>query len=192
MENTYSMKNDYGDNCANKMALTNDFRSVWEQHVWWTRMLILNIVDETGDLAETVDRLMQNPKDMAAIFRRYYTANVANLIEHLITEHLSVGAEVIKAAKTNNTAAFMDSSQRWYRNAYEIAKALSSINPYYNEDMVRKMFYDHLDLTIKEVQMRLAKNYAADIMVFNAIEKEALQMADYFSAGILSKFKNKF
>jgi len=73
-----------------------------------------------------------------------------------------------------------------------MAEAFSSINPYYDAEELRKMLYNHLELTTNEVAMRLAGNYEADIEAFNQVELEAMAMADYFSNGIIKQFPNKF
>ena len=49
----------------NEMKLRNILRSLWEQHVAWTRMTILSAAAGSPDLRFTVDRLLRNPADMA-------------------------------------------------------------------------------------------------------------------------------
>lgn len=193
MYNTYNqMNNSYKGYCAHKIDLINNMRSVWEQHVWWTRMVILGIVDGLKGVDESVKRLLENPRDMAQVFGKYYPPQIQRVIEQLITAHLTIGAEVIKAASSKNTDAFNDANMRWFKNADDIAKALSGINPYYSESEIKKMLYDHLNMTIKEVQMRIDRNSAADVVVFDSIEKEALKMADYFTYGITKQFSSRF
>ena len=50
------------------------------------------------------------------------------------------------------------------------------------------MLYSHLEMTEKEATLRLEGNYTADIKTFDAIEKEALKMADYMFCGIIRQF----
>lgn len=40
---------------------------VWEQHIMWTRMLLISIAENLGDLDATRTRLLENPKDIADI-----------------------------------------------------------------------------------------------------------------------------
>lgn len=49
----------------------------------------------------------------------------------------------------------------------------------------------HLEMTEKEVVLRLMSKYPQDIMIFDEIEKEALKMADCMSRGIISQFRYK-
>lgn len=55
----------------------------------WTRMLLISIAENLKDFSATEARLLQNPKDIANVFERFYSKNVANVIEKLITEHLA-------------------------------------------------------------------------------------------------------
>ena len=61
----------------------------WEQHIMWTRMLLISIAENLKDCSATEARLLQNPRDIANVFERFYGKNVANVIEKLITEHLA-------------------------------------------------------------------------------------------------------
>ena len=45
--------------------------------------------------------------------------------------------------------------------------------------------YRHLEMTEKQVVLRLQGDYPADIEMFDRIEKEALKRADYMFCGIV-------
>lgn len=173
-------------------SLTNDMRKAWSQHVYWTRMLLISIAERLEDQSAVTDRLLQNPKDIANIFANYYDEDVANLIEELLTEHLQIGAELITALRDEKNEEADRLKWQWYTNANEMAGAFASISPFYDEDELREMLYNHLNLTTKEVAMRLAKNYPADIEAFEEVEAEALAMADYFTSGIIQQFPQEF
>lgn len=48
---------------------------VWEHHIMWTRIILISIASDLKDLAATQTRLLQNPKDIANVFRKYYGNN---------------------------------------------------------------------------------------------------------------------
>lgn len=175
----------------NKIELINKMRLVWEQHVYWTRMLIISIAERLNDQEAVTNRLMQNPKDIASVFADYYP-DAAEVIQQLLTEHLQIGAELITALRDKKEKEAEVLKRQWYENADKMAKAFSNINPYYNEEDLRKMLYTHLDLTTQVVEMRLAGNYTADIKAFNEVEEEAMFMADYFVIGIMRQFPQNF
>lgn len=177
---------------SQKTALINSMRLAWEQHVYWTRMLIISISERLKDQSAVTARILQNPDDIANIFAAYYPADVAKKISQLLTEHLQIGAALITALRDGKTAETADLNRRWYENADKMAEAFSNINPNYDREEMRKMLYSHLDLTKQEVAMRLAGNYPADIEAFNKVEREAMSMADSFSSGIMRQFPQKF
>jgi len=179
-------------NSAKEIKLINDMRLKWSQHVYWTRMLLLSIAHRLSDLDAVTARLMQNPKDIANIFAEYYPPDVARTITALLTEHLQIGADLITALRDGKRAQASTLNHAWYVNADKMAEAFSSISPYYDQKAMREMLYTHLNLTTQEVAMRLAGNFSADIQAFDAVEAEALTMADAFTAGIRMQFPQMF
>lgn len=177
---------------VNQVNLIKLMNLVWEQHIMWTRMLLISIAENLNDLDATQARLLQNPKDIANVFRRYYGNAVANTIERLLTEHLVIGKDLIVALKNNNQALTKELTTKWYKNADDMATAFSSINPFYPREQVRQMLYEHLGLTTEEVTARLRKDYAADIKAYDMVQKEALAMAEFFVNGIVKQFPNLF
>jgi len=173
-------------------GLINNMRFAWEQHVYWTRMLLISIAERLKDLPEVTDRLLQNPYDIARIFMSYYGNDAANQIAALLTEHLQIGAELITALRDNKSEEADNLNKEWYINADKMAEAFSRLNPHYKRDDLRGMLRRHLELTTQEVAARLAGNYREDIDAFNKVEKEALMMADYFTSGIMKQFPHKF
>ncbi|MNJ42218.1 hypothetical protein D3C77_371750 [compost metagenome] len=109
--------------CISKaeMELNQAFRTLWEQHVAWTRMLIISIAEELKDEALVTERLLRNAPDMAAVFERYYGKEIAAQFELLMRDHLVFAAELVKAAKAGNKAAAAEAERKWYANADEIA-----------------------------------------------------------------------
>jgi hypothetical protein len=168
--------------------LRDCFRLLWEQHVYWTRMVIMGIVFDLPDLEATTNRLLRNAPDFARVFSRFYGARIASEFNRLLTDHLVIAAELVKAAKAGNSRAAADAERRWYANADDIVCFLNHINPYWSIKPMRAMWYEHLSLTKQEAVSLLAKDYTKSIDTFDKIEKEALMMADVFSNGIICQF----
>jgi hypothetical protein len=170
--------------CKNKRAeLRESMRVVWLQHVYWTRMLLISIAERLDDEADVTARLLQNPADIADVFARFFSYHVCE-VEALLTEHLQIGAELITALRDGSSNAD-ELDKSWYINAEKMAKALNRMNPCYNFYDWKQMLFTHLDLTKEEVAARLAKKYKKDIAAFDAVEKEAILMADMLSCGII-------
>jgi hypothetical protein len=179
-----------GDGCMwtkDAVRLREYFRLLWEQHVYWTRMVILGIAFDLPDLEQTTNRLLRNAPDLASVFCHYYGVNGCEF-GRLIRNHLVIAAELVRAAKDGNSKAANQAEKRWYANADQIIFFLNHINSYWSIGRMRKLWYEHLALTKEEAVATLTKNYAKSIETFNQIEKEALVMADDFSDGISCQF----
>lgn len=176
----------------NQVQLLKQMNLVWEQHIMWTRMLLISIAENLKDLDATQARLLRNPKDIADVFRKYYGNVVANKIQQLLTEHLTIGKDLIVALKNKNQEQATMLNTKWYQNADEMAEAFSSINPFYPKEEIRNMLYEHLRLTTNEVNNRLQGNYVADINSYDMVQKEILKMSQFFVNGIVKQFPNLF
>lgn len=166
----------------------NQMRMLWEQHVYWTRFFIISTAASLPDLGEVTNRLLENPDDFAAALIPFYGARMANKFRELLREHLMIGGDLVTAAKNQDTAKVEEDRHKWYANADEIAQFLAEINPYWDERKWRSMLYDHLEMTEQEAILRLTGRFPEDIRMFNQIELEALEMADYMSQGIIRQF----
>lgn len=169
--------------------LYNLFRRLWTEHVMWTRSFITSTAFGTGDLNAVTNRLLRNPKDFAAAFRPFYGQNVASRFEELLTEHLQIAAQLVNAAKAGNTMAADELRKKWYENADQIAEFLSDINPYWSFNVWQKLLYDHLKMTENEAVQMLTGQYDASVAQYDAIQNEALVMADVMADGIIKQFR---
>lgn len=172
-----------------QVCLMNQFRKLWTQHVYWTRFFIISTAANLGDLELVTNRLLQNPGDFACQFARFYTNRTADRFKDLFTQHLTIAADLVNAAKNGETAKANNARQKWYENADEIAEFLSCINPYWSKSNWTEMMYEHLKMTEREATLRLGGEYAKDIAIFDSIEEQALKMADYMSCGIIKQFR---
>lgn len=176
----------------NQSNLLEQMNIAWMEHILWTRQFLISVAESLADLEPTKARLLENPKDIANIFRRYYGNNIASTIENLLTEHLTIGGDLIVALKNGNQKLANELNTKWYKNADDMAEFFSRINPFYPREELRHMLYEHLALTTDEVSNRLKKNYSADIKAFDMVQQEALRMSRFFVNGIVRQFPNLF
>lgn len=171
---------------AIRAELNKEMRTLWEQHVMWTRMLVISIVDGLKDTAAVTKRLLQNPADIGRLFAKCFGEEAGKKVAELLTAHLTIGARLITATKMHNYAAADKLNTLWYQNADSIAAALAGLSKKYDEQRLRNMLHEHLELTKLEVALRMNANYAADTANFDKIERQALEMADYFVEGMIA------
>lgn len=175
-----------------EMDLINTMRMLWEEHGMWTRSAITSILLNLPDVELVTKRLLRNPKDFEVVLQQIYGNENASKFANLLSNHLVIASELVKAAKNGDENAARDAEKRWYENADEIAILLSSINPYWSKEAWQIMLYKHLQLVKSEAVNILNKNYEQGIMTYDEIEKQALEMADAMTQGIVKQFPNKF
>jgi hypothetical protein len=166
--------------------LQDTLNLLWLEHVYWTRLAIQGIVFGTPDTDATLQRLLRNPVDFANALRPFFGSNIANRFKELFTEHLTIAAELVKAAAAGDTIRAEAERRKWYRNANEIALFLSQINPFWSRSRWQSMLFEHLRLTENEAGQLIGGNYQASIATFDNIQSQALMMADYMFMGLIN------
>jgi hypothetical protein len=181
------------DESSKRTAFHDAMRKLWEDHITWTRVFIISAAGDLPDKATATDRLLQNQVDMGNAIKPYYGDAAGNKLTALLKEHITTAAEVVAAAKANDSAKLADANKRWFANADQIADFLSGANPKnWPQAEMRSMMRDHLDLTTKEVVARLHGDWAGDVAAYDAVHQQILHMADGLSMGIINQFPQKF
>jgi hypothetical protein len=176
-----------------QMMLRMDMRKLWEDHIIFTRCVIISLVAGLPDLDAEVARLMQNQVDIGNAIKPYYGEEAGDKLTALLKEHINGAAAVVTAAKAGDQAKLADAQKAWYANADEIAMFLSGANPTnWPQDALKSMMKTHLDTTTDEAVMRIKGDWAGDIAAFEKVHMHILMMADALSNGIIKQFPDKF
>jgi hypothetical protein len=177
---------------AAEIELMNTMRELWEQHAAWTRATITAIVFNQPDEPQITQRLLRNPHDFRDALQPYYGETIASRFDELLTDHLVIAAELVKAAKAGDGRGAADAERRWYENADDIAVFLGRINPFWSVESWRIMLYEHLRLVKAEAVEMLRGNYQASINATDENEDHVLGMADMMAEGIIMQFPDRF
>lgn len=172
--------------------LQADMRKLWEDHITWTRNVILNILDDLPGTDAAVGRLLQNQDDIGEAIKPFYGAAAGNQLAALLHDHITIAASLLTALKTGNTAAFTTANNQWVANADDIAAFLSGANPAWPLTEMKAMMREHLELTAQEALARKNADYSSDIAAYEAVHEAILEMADMLAAGIVAQFPSRF
>ena len=165
-------------------------RVLWEDHIVWTRMAIISIVDDRPDQSFAVERLLRNQDDIGDAVSPYYGEAAGEALSALLREHIVGAADLLVAAKTG--VGFEAAHEAWYANGDEIGAFLADANPNWDRAEMQTMMADHLDLTLAEAVAHLENDHRADIRSYNRIHRQILHMADMLSDGIIAQFPKRF
>jgi hypothetical protein len=172
--------------------LKTAMRKLWEDHITWTRNVIICLVDNAPGTKEAVDRLQKNQDDIGDAVKSYYGNDAGKKLADLLHEHISISADVVNSAKKNDKAGLDAAQKKWNDNADSIASFLIKANPDWKLDDMKMMMHDHLKYTTDEAVARIKKDYKADVAAYDKVHDEILKMADMLSDGIVKQFPDKF
>jgi hypothetical protein len=176
---------------TNRAGFHDAMRQLWEDHIVWTRMAIIGIVDDRPDQSFAVERLLQNQDDIGDAIKPFYGEAAGEALSELLREHIAGAADLLVAAKTGG--GFEAAHEAWYANGAEIGAFLADANPRnWDRAEMQAMMADHLDLTLAEAVARLQGDYAADVAAYDEIHVQILHMADMLSDGIIAQFPSEF
>jgi hypothetical protein len=186
---------------SSELAFHDQMRKLWEDHITWTRNVIISFDADLPDLNAALARLLQNQTDIGDAIKPYYGDAAGDQLTALLRQHILGAADVLAALKAedqtsrhnDNPTALQSALQAWYANAHDIAVFLSSANPE-NWPLAEMdaMMRDHLDATTQEAVARHQGDWNADVRAYDAVHVQALAMADMLSSGIVAQFPKAF
>jgi hypothetical protein len=175
------------------VALRTAMDKLWEDHITWTRMVIVDFAAGLPDLKTAEARLLRNQADIGNAIKPYYGAAAGRKLTSLLRTHILEAVPVLVAAKEGDKAKLTQALAAWYANANQIARFLSAANPHsWPLPMMRTMMKQHLALTTKEAVARLQGNWTADVRAYDQVHVEILGMSHMLSSGIVRQFPSRF
>lgn len=180
--------------CITKEALElkGNMRKLWIDHALWTKSYVVSSLNELENQDKLLARLLKNQDDIGNAIKPYYGEEAGNKLAELLRDHILIAGKLVGAAKSGNQSDFKKFNIEWYKNADDIAKFLSSANPYWAEKDLKEALYMHLQLITEDVSARLKKDWDASIQAFDKGEDHLIMFADILSAGIMKQFPDKF
>ena len=176
-----------------QLAFHDQMRKLWEDHITWTRNVIISFDADLPDLNAVLARLLQNQADLGNAIKPYYGEAAGNQLTALLREHILGAVKVLAALKADDQPGLQTALAAWYANAHDIAVFLNSLNPK-NWPLAEMdaMMRDHLDATTREAVARHQGDWNADVAAYDAVHAQALAMADMLSGGIIAQFPRLF
>jgi hypothetical protein len=175
------------------LALRAAMDRLWEDHITWTRMVIVDFAAGLPDLPTAEARLLRNQVDIGNAIKPYYGRAAGNELAKLLRTHILEAVPVLQAAKAGDKTKLAAAVSAWYANANQIASFLSKVNPRnWPLPMMRAMMKQHLALTTKEAVARLQGNWTADVAAYDQVHAEILRMSAMLSDGIVRQFSARF
>ncbi|HKY51119.1 MAG TPA: hypothetical protein VJP45_07670 [Candidatus Limnocylindria bacterium] len=179
-------------NIAKQYAFRAAMRELWEDHVVWTRQVIVAIIAGTPDTDAALARLLRNQEDIGDAIKPFYGDAAGDRLTVLLREHILIAGALLTAAKSGDPETFAAARTQWYRNGDDIARFLASANPHWPLADMQAAMTGHLDTTLAEAVARLTGDWTGDVVAYDAVHRHILHMADTLSEGIIAQFPAAF
>jgi hypothetical protein len=181
----------YEEDPAAIQKFISDVRTLWNDHVSYTRNAIISIVDGLDDINSVMDRLNTNQDSIGQVLTSYYSEANALKLTNLLKDHIATVSDIIAYKKADKDTTELET--KTVKNISAIADLLSSLDPVdWPKDAVLAALQVHLDETIVEIDARLKKDWPAEIAAYDKVVEGANAIADTMSQGIVDKFPEKF
>jgi hypothetical protein len=175
-----------------QLDLENNMRKLWTDHTVWTRLYIIESLDDSPAAGAAATRLLQNQVDIGNAIKPVYGDAAGTQLTTLLREHILIAVDIIDAEKAKNTTAQVAAETEWTQNADEIAVFLAGANPNWSEPVLKDLMHMHLSTTKDELVARYTKNYAADVQAWDANYNNILTISDALSEGMVKQFPAMF
>jgi len=168
-------------------------QKLWADHMVWTYATVDAFYHNQTAFQPSLDRLLQNQKDIGAAIVPYYGQAAGDKLADLLTTHIKQAVPVLTAAKNNDKVALDKALVDWYANAKEIANFLTSANPKnWPATATEPMMKTHIDQTTGYAVDLLKNDYTSAIKTFDQASKHMSEMGTVLANGIINQFPDKF
>ncbi len=170
-----------------------NMRELWTDHAVWTRMYIIESLDDSPAADAAAARLLKNQEDIGNAIKPVYGEAAGNQLTSLLKQHILIAVDIVDDVKAGNATAQAADESRWKDNADDISKFLSTANPtYWPDPAVKSLLYMHLSTTKDELVARATGNYTADVAAWDAVYNQILTRSDALSDGVIRQNPDKF
>ncbi len=167
--------------------LMEAMRIAWLDMLFWNRMYLMSVDADAKDQQAVEERALETADEITDIFARFLPINVVRQLRNLLTEHVELTGEIARTLKSGDTENYNNLIKQWYSNANQLANLLANQNPYFGGRETRNMLLNYLDMLRESMELQFNGEYGQSIDVFRDVQKQVLEMADYFARGLLAR-----
>jgi hypothetical protein len=177
---------------AQEGNLLLQLRTLGIERVFWTRMAIASLIQDSDDRSFLQNRLRRNSGDMIEIVGPYFGSEKSEQYGDLIDEQMNITVEVVNAAKDADQIALVNASQKWFENADEISLLENRTVSGLSFEARKAEWRDLLNLTKNETMQMLSRDHNASIDTMDRIGERVIMMADSLADAIISMNPERF
>lgn len=167
-------------------------RSLWQDQVSWTRVLLVSSIAGLPDAGAAQARLLQNAVDIGRAVEPFFGEEQGDTLASLLQEHVALTVRVVLDLKRRDTDDLVAASDLWYANGDRFAAFFAAGTPSVPLADARAMMGSYLDHTLAQANARLVADWPADIAAFDRAEAHVLHMSDELGDGMVAQLPQPF
>ena len=179
---------------AAKVAETSAvMRDLWVGHIFWVRNVVVDTLAGNKQAAATAEKeVVANAKAIAAAIEPYYGKAASDKLFGLLAGHYGAVKQHLEATVAGSKAKQDAAVKSLTANATEIARFLSSANPYLPFDTLNGLLLAHGGHHIQQNEQLKARQYAQEAQTWEAMKNHMYVIADALAGAIAKQFPAKF
>ncbi len=172
-----------------KMAL----RDLWVEHIFWIRnYVVANEAKNTKARDVAANEVVANAKQIAGAIEAFYGKAASDQLLTLLAGHWGAVKAIEDATAASKAKARDTAMSDLVANAKEIAKFLSSANPYLPNDALVGLLSAHGAHHVSQIDQLHAGLYADEAKTWAMMRGHMLVIADALVDGLAKQFPDKF
>jgi hypothetical protein len=166
-----------GCKCGDKqLAVSKIMVKLWVQHLIYTRLTVMALLDANKDTDVLTARLLRNPKDFGDAISELYDKTIGNAVAKLLMEHLEIALRVVYTIRIDSSYDKNVAIKELYANADNLGTYLDALT-HNHDDIFRHHMKMHIDTLLANVTAYASNNYDTDIKTMDAYLNAGIDMA---------------
>lgn len=181
----YQIVNYYQENNQKITDYKLKSRFLWDDHIGYTRNVIISILSELSDVDIVSQRLVNNQENIGTFINPYYSTKTVQGYVDLLKIHILIAVDVINGVD--------GAEDKWRVNGTDIVDYMHEMNRiFWPAHIIGPMWSTHLDLTIAQIDARNNSIWDADIKAYDDNHTHMSEFSDVFSTGIIHQNMDMF
>lgn len=164
-------------------APQNRLRALWAQNAFWTRLVLLGISAGLPDADIAAARLLRTAAEMEDTLRPALAGEAART-GSLLTAAFAATLRLMRAAVSRDGAAAAKAEGERRAAADAAARQISAQLPRLPYETLRDALFSYQALVGQEIAARSAGDFAADLSLYDALERQAFAIGDMIGGAL--------
>lgn len=176
-------------------STTNEMRDkmnlLWQQNSFWTRNLVLCVIDSLPGKDQAIWRLTKNHEEICELFNTYFGEEAKATLTELFYSSLNFELEVINASLTDSILA-KEALKKWQFSMAAIADQLFKYNSKWMLKDLKAVMNAQAEFTFQTIRQRLIRDYDLEVIAFDKLMMNTSRVSNMLSQGLIYQYPQKF